>query len=250
MTFDEAEAIMKEYPGIQPRRDDSGELWYYKVGGYSEYYRNVYIFLVYPYSDQHPINEKYLSYCVDRETGAITFMPDDMEQSEKDRLLGGKADHIMTWHGQMPAWLIKSREKERERMSKRLAEEESDDEPNSETIEIDRHFDNFNIAGFTYHDGVDVFDELKIGVPLSLVPEPNNSHDAYAVAIYYKDHKLGYVPKDRNKFISKFLNFGHTDLFEVKINRVSPEDHPEQQIGVVVRITDNRNAPKGVGKDE
>jgi hypothetical protein len=107
--------------------------------------------------------------------------------------------------------------------------------PDSEMV-MDKHFDNFNIAGFTYHDGVDVFSELKIGTELILKVEPDNKHDTFAVAIYYKTHKLGYIPRGKNTMISKFLNFGHTNLFDIKINRVSPEEHPEQQIGVIVKI--------------
>jgi hypothetical protein len=103
---------------------------------------------------------------------------------------------------------------------------------------MDKHFDNFHIAGFTYHDGVDVFNELKIGTELVLIAEPDNKYDCYAVAIYFNGHKLGYIPKGRNKYISKFLNFGHTNLFEIKINRISPEEHPEHQIGIVVKIKD------------
>jgi hypothetical protein len=109
---------------------------------------------------------------------------------------------------------------------------------------MDNYYDNFNIAGFTYHDGVDVFDELKIGSELLLVVEPDNKYDSYAVAIYFKDHKLGYIPRPKNKYISKFLNFGHNDLFEIKINRVSPEEHPEQQIGVVVKVIDKKKIGK------
>ena len=109
---------------------------------------------------------------------------------------------------------------------------------------LDRHYDNFNIAGFTYYDGVDVFGELKIGTELQFVPEPENKFDESAVALYYKDYKLGYVPKCKNCELSKFLNYGHADLFEIKINRVSPSDHPEQQVSVVVKITDKRKAEK------
>jgi hypothetical protein len=101
---------------------------------------------------------------------------------------------------------------------------------------IDKHFDNFPIAGFTYYDGVDVFKELEIGTELYFVAEPENKHDENAVALYFKDSKLGYVPRSRNKFISKFLFYGHTDLFEIKINRVSEDSNPEGQIGVVVKI--------------
>jgi hypothetical protein len=51
---------------------------------------------------------------------------------------------------------------------------------------------------------------------------------------------LGYIPRGENKLISQFLNLGYTDLFEVKINRVSPEAHPEKQIGVQVKIREKK----------
>jgi hypothetical protein len=100
----------------------------------------------------------------------------------------------------------------------------------------DRHFADFHIAGFTYYDGVDVFENLKIGAPLSLKAEPENPHDPNAVAIYYEEVKIGFVPRSENGLLRKFLNLGHTNLFEVKINQIVPEAHPEKQIRVVVRI--------------
>lgn len=100
----------------------------------------------------------------------------------------------------------------------------------------DRHFTHFYIAGFTYYEGVDVFNKLKIGTELSLKQEPDNNFDNYAVALFYKDTKLGYIPKNSNKEISKFLQMGYNNLFEAKINQVSSNEHPEQQIGVVIKI--------------
>ena len=47
----------------------------------------------------------------------------------------------------------------------------------------DRHFADFHIAGFTYYNGVDVFENLKIGKSLSLKAEPQNRFDPHAVAI-------------------------------------------------------------------
>jgi hypothetical protein len=105
-----------------------------------------------------------------------------------------------------------------------------------DNIMNDRHFASYHIAGFTYYDGVDVFEKLKIGTQLSLRAEPENPFDPNAVAIYYQDAKLGFVPRDENEAMSKFLRLGYTDLFEVKINQVSPEAHPEKQVRVVVRI--------------
>lgn len=100
----------------------------------------------------------------------------------------------------------------------------------------DRHFSSFHLAGFTYYEGVDVFEELKVGTVLTLSAEPENRYDPQAVAIFFRNRKLEYVPREENKLVSKFLSLGYTDLFEVLINRVSPDSHPEKQIGVVVRI--------------
>ena len=112
----------------------------------------------------------------------------------------------------------------------------------------DRHFSNFNLAGFTYYDGIEVFSELKVGAPLTMKAEPDNKYDPCAVAIYYDDKKLGYVPKDDNLLLFKFLELGHTDLFEVRITRLSPEKHPEGQVGVVVRINEKQENPQGFQK--
>jgi hypothetical protein len=60
---------------------------------------------------------------------------------------------------------------------------------------LDRHYDNFNIAGFTYYDGADVFNKLKIGSGLCFAAEPDNKFDESAVAIYYNKYKLGYIPQ-------------------------------------------------------
>jgi len=99
-----------------------------------------------------------------------------------------------------------------------------------------RHFNHFNIAGFTYYNGIDVFHELKIGSQLTAVAEPNNQFDAYAVILFYKDVKLGYIPRDSNKEIFKFLSCGYNNLFEFRINRIDEKANPESQIGVLVRI--------------
>ncbi len=102
-------------------------------------------------------------------------------------------------------------------------------------------FASFNLAGFMYYDGVEVFNELKIGTPLQLVPEPENRHDEYAIALYYNKRKLGFVPRGENKTISKLLYFGH-DMFTAKINRLSPDEHPNNQVGVVVRVKEKEKA--------
>jgi hypothetical protein len=97
-----------------------------------------------------------------------------------------------------------------------------------------------HIAGFTFYDGIQVIDQLKIGTPLTLQIETDNPYDPDTVAIYYKDTKLGYVTKAKNAFINMLLYWGYGDLIEAQINAVDPLAKPEHQYSVVVRIKDNR----------
>ena len=99
-----------------------------------------------------------------------------------------------------------------------------------------KHFLDCNIAGFTYWDGCIAFEELKIGTKLELVREEDNKYDPEAVALYYNDQKLGYIPGNLNESISKFIDMGHQDIFEVVICRVDEKAHPEHQVHVNIYI--------------
>jgi hypothetical protein len=97
-----------------------------------------------------------------------------------------------------------------------------------------------HIAGFTYYDGLDVIGELRLGTPVTLKSEPENPHDPDAVAIYYGEAKLGYVPQTKNSFISSLLYFGHGGIVEARINSHNPEAHPENQFRVAIKLKDGR----------
>lgn len=101
---------------------------------------------------------------------------------------------------------------------------------------VNQFYSTFHVAGFTYWDGLEVFDELKTGTKLILEAEPSNGHDPNAVKILYGETMLGYIPKGENEEISKFLQLGYTDLFSTVINKVNEETHPEKQISVTVKI--------------
>ena len=102
----------------------------------------------------------------------------------------------------------------------------------------DRHFSNFFIAGFTYWEGCVAISELRIGVSLRLVRESENRFDPNAVAIYFNEHKLGFVPRSENELFSKLLDLGYDKIFDCRVQRISPDAHPEKQVGVVVFINE------------
>ena len=98
------------------------------------------------------------------------------------------------------------------------------------------HLTNFHIAGFGYWEGCEAFEHLKIGTKLELVREADNPFDPYAVAIYYDEYKLGFIPSTSNHDISKYMDMGLDDIYEVRITRLTPDVHPEEQVEVIVYI--------------
>ena len=104
-----------------------------------------------------------------------------------------------------------------------------------------RHFADFHIAGFTYWDGIEVLEDLKVGNKLDLRSEAENPYDPEAVAIFYENRKLGYIPKASNAQISQILYFGN-NIFEAFICQIDLEKHPERQVRVVVKLIDAARA--------
>jgi len=103
--------------------------------------------------------------------------------------------------------------------------------------ERSKHLVDFYIAGFTYWDGPFVAQELKIGDRLSVRHECNNQFDPNAVAIYYRDKKLGYIPRTHNAPISQFLSNGY-NIYMAIVTQINLEVHPERQVRVAIRLKD------------
>lgn len=89
------------------------------------------------------------------------------------------------------------------------------------------------IAGITFHDLRDIWDELYEGAELALVREKDNKHDKYAIAVALADDYdgdpddfdfdfiLGYVPRTENKHLATMLDLGWTEAFECELSQVN-----------------------------
>ncbi len=89
------------------------------------------------------------------------------------------------------------------------------------------------IAGITFHDLRDVWDELYEGAELALVREKDNQHDKYAIAVALADDYdgdpddfdfdfiLGYVPRTENKHLANMMDLGWSDAFECELSQVN-----------------------------
>lgn len=113
-----------------------------------------------------------------------------------------------------------------------------------------RFFQSSRIAGFGYWEGYRVFDELKPGALVTLEAEPENRYDTSAVAIYYRDFKLGYIPANANQMLFDLLDMGYEELFEARIQRVQPNEHSERQVSIIIYLREKENKPCETTEEE
>ena len=63
-----------------------------------------------------------------------------------------------------------------------------------------------SIAGFQFYDGEHIWNRLSIGNVLQLIQEPDNPYDENAVEIYWRNFKLGYLPRVENTAVAQMMD--------------------------------------------
>ena len=106
--------------------------------------------------------------------------------------------------------------------------------------EPSKKLSSFHIRGFQHWDGALVLSELKAGDELALMAEPDNPYDSEAIAVYFKNTKLGYVPSDENALFSTMFFYGHAGAFEALVMQVDPEADPWEQVRMGIYVKDAR----------
>ena len=89
------------------------------------------------------------------------------------------------------------------------------------------------LAGFQYHHGEALWQQLAVGQTLQLVREPDNRFDDRAVRVEWQGHKLGYIPRLDNAAVSQLLDKG--ERLEAVIARLAESSNPWERVGVEVR---------------
>jgi hypothetical protein len=90
------------------------------------------------------------------------------------------------------------------------------------------------LAGFRYAEADAVWPQLREGDALELVREPDNPHDANAVRVDWRGHKLGYVPRRENAAIAWGLDRGAP--LRARVSRLAPHPNPARRIGFEIYI--------------
>lgn len=79
---------------------------------------------------------------------------------------------------------------------------------------------NFYIAGYQYHQGRKVEHLLKPSGMVVMRREPENHYDQNAIALYFQNTKIGYVPAVDNEILAQMLD--NNILLEARIASVNP----------------------------
>ena len=84
------------------------------------------------------------------------------------------------------------------------------------------------LAGFRYGEAAALWERLAVGDALDLATEPANPHDANAVRVGWRGHKLGYVPRRENAAVAWALARGVP--LRARISRLEPHPNPARRL--------------------
>jgi HIRAN domain len=84
------------------------------------------------------------------------------------------------------------------------------------------------LAGFNYHQAPEVWQAMRIGDALTLEREPDNVHDARAISVRWRGHKLGYVPRAQNAALAWAMDRG--EYIDARVSRLRPDRNPRKRI--------------------
>lgn len=84
------------------------------------------------------------------------------------------------------------------------------------------------LAGFQFHEGKHLWEELRVGDRLDLIREPENPYDARAVRVEWQGNKLGYVPRADNEAVARQMDRGAR--LEARITRLKKSRNPWQRV--------------------
>ncbi|MEZ5195249.1 MAG: HIRAN domain-containing protein [Bacteroidales bacterium] len=91
----------------------------------------------------------------------------------------------------------------------------------------------FFVAGFRFYKGMELLESMNEGDLLELLREPENPHDECAIALYWNNEKIGFIPRDENALLSRLIDANALDLI-AEISHLNKEVEPWENVHVAV----------------
>lgn len=89
------------------------------------------------------------------------------------------------------------------------------------------------VAGFRYYRGMDLLNEMEVNDFLELRREPENEYDEFAIALYWQQEKIGFIPAGYNETIARLLDAEALPLL-ASITHLKKEVEPWENVVVAV----------------
>lgn len=94
-------------------------------------------------------------------------------------------------------------------------------------------YDNY-VRGMQHYDYQKAKQHIKEGDKLILVREQENIHDAFAVQVFYKEFKLGYLPAYENIVIANMLDANAELSAKVSYHKEESNSYKMETLGVEI----------------
>ncbi|MBX7204226.1 MAG: HIRAN domain-containing protein [Bacteroidia bacterium] len=89
------------------------------------------------------------------------------------------------------------------------------------------------VAGFRHYKGMELLEKMEVNDFIELRREPENEYDDFAVALYWQQEKIGFLPADFNETIARLIDAAALPLLAV-ITHLNREVKPWENVVVAV----------------
>jgi len=89
------------------------------------------------------------------------------------------------------------------------------------------------VAGFRHYKGMELLNEMEVNDFVELRREPDNEYDSFAIALYWQQEKIGFLPADYNEVIARLIDAQALPLLAV-ITHLNREVKPWENVVVAV----------------
>lgn len=98
------------------------------------------------------------------------------------------------------------------------------------------------VAGFRFYKGMELLPHMQEQDIVELRRNPQNEHDDFAVAVYWQQEMIGYVPAASNEVIARLIDAKALSLVAV-ITHLEPKAKPWENVAIAVYFLKNGSIP-------
>ena len=96
---------------------------------------------------------------------------------------------------------------------------------------------NVYVAGTQYCKTIDqVQDQITTSTHITMRRHPDNEVDEFAIGLYYKEHRIGWVPMKDNLVMARLMDAGK--MFNCKVVSINRKDPDWPRINVSIYMVD------------